>query len=176
MKNILFLYTLCFVVQFSNGQVKRSISADLLVQYNNTLYDYTRLNNQWGVGIGAQTFFNNRSAFKPFIEFTGEIYPMDDKVYRIDLFGSSNDKINSVVNLLGGLCYQPGDRIYFAVTAGPSFINEQTYVALKPSVGAYFSSNHRWTGKVSFMNVFNRIKAAQQDFGSLSIGLGYKLF
>jgi hypothetical protein len=49
-------------------------------------------------------------------------------------------------------------------------------MGVKPSFGFYFSKNQRWTGKVSYINVFNRDKTTKEDFGSISLAIGLKLF
>ena len=67
-------------------------------------------------------------------------------------------------------------NIYLSVVAGPSFISGQTLLGIKPSFGFYFTKTQRWTGKVSYINVFNRTRIAKEDFGSLSLAIGLKLF
>lgn len=131
----------CFFFASTFGQTEKKISAFLLTQYNKTLYDYTIGNNPWGVGLGLQTFFNNRSRFKPTLEFTGDIYLEDNKVLRTDPGGtgpnSSND-VRGMINLFAGSSFHPTQKIYFSVIAGPSFINRQTYLGIKPSFGFIF--------------------------------------
>lgn len=81
-----------------------------------------------------------------------------------------------MVNLFGGLSFQPVSCFYFSLLGGPSFISGQPYPGIKPSIGWHFSKNQRWTGKVSFINVFDRTKMVNEDFGSLSLAIGRKLF
>jgi hypothetical protein len=80
-----------------------------------------------------------------------------------------------MVNLFAGSSFHPSRTIYFSVLAGPSFISGQTFLGLKPSIGFYFSKKQRWTGKISYINVFNRTKITNQDFGSISVAIGVKL-
>ena len=168
-----------FLVTKSFGQTQRKVSTFLLTQYNSTLYDYTKGNNPWGIGLGLQTFFNNKTKFKPTIELTGDIYLEDDKVLRSNPDGSfpknSND-VGGMVNLFVGSSFHPNQSIFLSFVAGPSFISGQTLFGIKPSLGFYFSKKQRWTGKVSYINVFNRTKIINEDFGSLSLAIGLKLF
>ena len=168
-----FICTLSFVA------AQRKVTTYLLAQYNKTMYDRTLGNNPWGLGLGLQTVFNNKTKFKPTIELTGDIYLEDDKILKLDPDGSvpttSND-VRGMVNLFFGSSFQPAEGIYLLLVAGPSFINGQVLLGIKPSVGFYFSKNRRWTGNLSYINVFNRCKIVKEDFGSLSIGLGFKLF
>ncbi len=170
---------LCFILTQTFGQTKRKVSTYLVTQYNGTIYDRTAGNNPWGVGLGLQTFFNTKTNFKPTIELTGDIYLEDDKVLRLNPDGVipnfSND-VGGMVNLFFGSSFNPTQNIYVSFLAGPSFISGQTFMGVKPSFGFYFSKNQRWTGKVSYINVFNRDKTTKEDFGSISLAIGLKLF
>ena len=163
----------------SFGQTQRKVSAFLQTQYNSTLYDYTKGNNHWGIGIGLQAFLNNRTKFKPTIELTSDIYLEDDKVLRLNPDGSipkNDNSVSGMVNLFAGSSFHPTQSVCLSFVAGPSFISGQTLLGIKPSVGFYFSKNHKWTGKVSYINIFNRTQATKEDFGSLSLAIGLKLF
>ena len=150
-----------------------------MTQYNKTLYDYTIGNNPWGIGLGLQTFLNNKTMFKPTIEFTGDIYLEDDKVLRSNPDGSfpqNDNDVRGMINLFVGSSFHPTKNIYLSLLGGPSFIGGQTLLGIKPSFGFYFSKTQKWTGKVSYINVFNRTQTTKEDFGSLSLAIGLKLF
>ena len=179
MQKVIATFLLCFILTQTFGQTQRKVSTYLLTQYNNTLYDRTKGNNPWGVGLGLQTFFNNRTKFKPTIELTGDIYLEDDKVLRLNPDGTVPANYNDVrgmVNLFVGTSFNPSKNIYISFVAGPSFISGQTMLGIKPSFGFYFSKSQKWTGKVSYINIFNRDKTTKEDFGSLSLAVGLKLF
>src|SRR5205814_6707840 len=125
------------------------------------------------------TIFNNERKFNPTIELTGDIYLEDDKVLKLNPDGSIPTKYNDVrgmVNLFVGSSFNPAQNIYLSLLAGPSFISRQTLLGIKPSFGFYFSKTKRCTGKVSYLNIFNRNKTTKEDFGSLSVAIGLKLF
>ena len=168
----------CLVLLQSFGQSQRKVSTYLSAQYNHTLYDYTLGNNPWGVGLGFQILFNNNTKFKPTMEFTDDTYLQDDKVNRLypDDSLKGPERVNGMVNLFAGLSYHPTQELYLSFTAGPSFISGQTLFGIKPSLGFYFSKTQRWTAKVSYINIFNRTKIVNEDFGSLSIAIGLRLF
>lgn len=177
MRKILVIFLCCFILARSFGQKQRKVSTYLLTQYNDTHYDYTIDNNPWGVGLGLQTFVNNKSKFKPTVELTGDIYLEDDKVLKLNPDGSvpqNDNSVRSMVNLFVGSSFHPTHNIYLSFVAGPSFIAGQTLLGIKPSVGFYFSK--KWTGKVSYINVFNRTEVAKEDFGSLSLAIGFRIF
>ena len=172
------LFTYFILIQIF-GQTQKKISTYLLAQYNKTLYDYTIGNNPWGIGLGLQTFFNNKTKFKPILELTGDIYLEDNKVLRLNPgegIPKNDNTVRAMVNLFAGSSFYLTQNIYLSFVTGPSFISEQAFIGIKPSFGFYFSKTHRWTGKISYINVFNRTKVGNEDFGSLSLAIGLKLF
>jgi len=177
----LILATMMVFINYSgvSAQISRKVSTYLLTQYNNTLYDRTAGNNPWGIGLGIQGFYNNGTRFKPTLELTGDVYLEDDKVLRLNADGAvplATNDIGGMVNLFAGVSYHPNLRSYFSFTAGPSFISGKTLLGIKPSLGWYFSNSQKWTGKISYINIFNRDSFSREDFGSISVGVGLKLF
>jgi hypothetical protein len=167
---------LCFFLIQSFGQAQRKVSTYLLAQYDKTLYSTTTGNNPWGMGLGLQLFFGKTSKLKPVIDVTANAYLEDDKVLRLNDDGAPIDDIGGMVNVFAGASYHPLNRIYLSLTTGPSFVSGQTLLGIKPSFGFYFSQNKRWTGKISYINVFNQGQKTKHDFGSTSFSLGIKLF
>jgi len=176
MKKFIPTILFCFLLTQTFGQTQKRISTYLLGQYNKTIYDRTLGNNPWGIGLGLQTFFNNETKFKPTIELSGNIYLQDDKVKRTNSDGSEINDVRGMVNLFVGTSFNPTQNIYFSFVGGPSFISGQTFLGIKPSFGFYFSKSQKWTGKISYLNIFNRDKTTKEDFGSLSLAIGLKLF
>jgi hypothetical protein len=179
MRRLLSLLICSFIFTQGSGQIQKRAATYLLAEYNKTLHDYTIYNNPWGIGLGLQTFFNNRSLFRPTIELTGDIYLEDDKVLKLDPDGSvpkTDNRANSMVNLFGGVSFHPAQFIYCSLVAGPSFITGETLLGIKPSLGFYFSRTQKWTGKISWINVLNRTAVAKENFGSLSFAIGLHLF
>lgn len=179
MQKIIATFLFCFLLTQTFGQAQKKVAAYLLAQYNKTIYDRTIGNNPWGVGLGLQTFFNNNTKFKPTIEFTGDIYLEDDKVLRLNPDGTIPTNYNDVrgmVNLFVGTSFNPTPYIYLSLVGGPSFINGQTMLGIKPSFGFYFSKSQKWTVKISYINIFNRDKTTKESFGSLSLAVGLRLF
>ncbi|MES2647789.1 MAG: hypothetical protein V4717_12980 [Bacteroidota bacterium] len=157
------------------GQTQKKVAFYVTTQFNQTLYDITRGNNQSGFGAGGQLFFNNTSHFKPSIELTADLYLLDDKVYRLRPDNSSYDVVRGMINLLGGFSYQPGTNFNAGVSAGPSFVAGKTLFGIKPAIGFFFGKNQRMMGKFSYLNVFDRDKETGKDFGAISLGIGLRL-
>ncbi len=167
---------MCFILKVALAQSKSKISLYLHGQYNKTIYDRTINNNPWGIGTGLQLFINAQSKFRPTADLTADIYLEDDKVLRIDPDDNPVPDLRGMLNFFGGISWHPKTTIYMSIVGGPSIINGRTLTALKPSFGFYFSEKQKWTGKFSYINVFNRDRVTNQDFGSVSISLGRRLF
>jgi hypothetical protein len=158
------------------GQTEHRLSGYLMLQYNKTIYDRTLWNNPWAMGLGFQAFLNTKSKFKPTIECTADAYLEHVDILYLSPEGKPIDGIDGMVNLFAGVSYHPVKIVYLSFVAGPSFINGRTLLGIKPSLGFYFSKNQRVTGKLSFINIFHREETSNQDFGSISVALGIKLF
>ncbi len=176
MQNIIATFLLCFILTCSFGQTQKKASVYLMTQYNNTISDVTKANNPWGVGLGFYSYLNTKTKFNPTVELTGDIYLVDDKVSRTDSNGNHLNDIRGMINLFAGASFNPTKNIFLSVVAGPSFISGQTLLGMKYSFGFYFPRSQRWTGKISYINIFNREKTTKKDFGSLSLAIGFKLF
>jgi hypothetical protein len=180
MQKLVITFILCFILTSSSFcQTRRGVSTYLFTQYTKTLYDYTIGNNPWGIGLGVQALFNNKTKFTPIVELSGDLYLEDDKVLRLNPDGSIQDSRNDIDNMISlfvGSSFHLNESIYLSLLAGTGFINGQTHVGMKPSFGVYFSRNRKWTGRVSYINIFNRTKLVDEDFGSVSLAIGFKLF
>jgi len=179
MKKLIPTFLFCFLLTQVFGQTSRKLSFYVFANYNNTLYDYTVGNNPWGVGLELQAFLNNKTKFKPTIELTADTYLEDNKVLRLNPDGSipnDDNAVEGMVNLFAGASFYFNQIVYVSFVAGPGFISGQTFLGIKPSFGFYFSKAQRWTGKISYINIFNRTKVVNDDFGSLSLSIGLKLF
>lgn len=176
MKKIIPTFFLCLLLTQSFGQTPRRVSTYLFGQYNKTITDRTLINNPWGAGLGLQAFLNNQTKFKPTIELTRDLYLYSIKVGIANPDGTVAKKVENMTSFYAGASYHPLNRVYLSFVAGPSFINEQTLLGIKPSVGVYFSENERWTVKCSYFNIFNRGEIVKEDFSSLSFAIGVRLF
>ena len=165
-----------FSLSNSLGQSAKNLSLSLQVQSNITLQDNTKGNNPWSLGIGLQSSFLIKSKVHPTIELTGDLYLADDKVLRADSTGRRYKDVRSMANLFFGASLSPARNIYFSLLCGPSFISKQLLFGLKPSVGIFFSKKQKMLAKLSYITVFNRGNVVKQNFNSISISLGLKLY
>jgi hypothetical protein len=174
MQNKIIITFLCLILIQSFVKAQEKPSAYLSLQYVKTLNDETLGNNPWGAGLGLQVFLNNKSKFKITAELTGDIYLEDDKIFRLTPDSVSLNDIGTAINLLAGSSFHPTKNVYGSFLLGPSFINGKIFFGIKPSLGFFFSKKQRWTGRISYINVFNRI--GKTDFSSVSLAIGHKLF
>ena len=174
MKQFLLSISACLLLLVAFAQKENRISTYASLQFNSTLYDINARNNPWGIGLGLQSLLNNKTRFKPAIEITADIYVAGTK----DLFlvEGRDVAVTNMVNFFAGAHFLASERTYLSLLIGPSFVNGQACFGLKPAVGFYFSKNKRWTGKIGFINIFNREPSIDRDFGSLSLSVGLKLF
>ena len=175
MQKLITTFLLCFILTHAFGQKDRKTSFYLEGQYNQTLSDVTIGNNPWGMGLGLQMFFRQASIVKPTVELTADAYLMNDKVYRTYLDGTPIVTVGGMINIFAGASVHPVRNAYLSFVAGPSFVGGQTLLGLKPSLGFYFSSNQKVTGKIFYINVLKRESRAKQNFTSISIALGVRL-
>ena len=175
MQKLLSTLFFSFIFLLSTAQ-ERKVSVLLNGQFTGTLYDLSAGNNPWALGVGLQGYYNNRSKFSPTIDITADIYLQDDKVLRLNPDGTFPEDLGGVLNLFGGIAYSPKSRIYFSFVMGPSIMTYRTCFGIKPSFGFYFSEKKRWTGKISYINIFNRDKESGHDFMSVSFTVGVRLY
>jgi len=170
----------CFILTQTIGQTSKKISTYLQIQYNHTQYDRTLGNNPWSVGLGLQAFLNTRTKFRPTIELTADGALESDKVLYLALDNKSVNAAVGVINLFAGSSFLPTKNLYLSFALGPSFINNNTYLGIKPSIGFYFLKRERMTARISYINIFNRELNYQEtkkdDFGSISFAIGIRLF
>lgn len=172
----LITFLLCFILIQAFGQSHEKVSIYLGGQYNKTLYDITKGNNPWGIGLGLQSFLNVASKFKTTVEVTADLYLEDDKVLRLNPDNTPIEAIRSIINLFAGASYHPTKKIYLSLVTGSSFISGETYLGIKPSIGFFVTPTQKWTSKVSYTNIFNRDKRINKDFGAVSLTIAVKLF
>jgi hypothetical protein len=164
------------LVSYSFAQNQKKAVTYLNAQYNQTLYDATKGNNPWGLGIGMQTFLNNGSKFKPTIELSADVYLADDKVFRMHADGTAMKDLRGMLNLFAGASFFAKNNLNVSLVAGPSFINHQAYFGIKPALGFPITKSQKWMGKIAYINIFNRDNTTKEDFGSISLAIGLKLF
>lgn len=176
MKKITITIISCIIFIQAFSQSERKVSMLLQTQFNTTIYDRTAGNNPWGIGLGTAVYFNGKAKFEPTIEFTTDVYLADDKVGRVNPDGTDAEDLGSIMNLFAGAAYSLNSNTFLSFTAGPGFMNGHTFFGIKPSFSFYFSDKRRWAGKISYINIFNRDRVTKDDFGTISFGIGVRIF
>jgi hypothetical protein len=126
------------------------------------------------MGPGLQILFHTNPRVKPIID-AGVSAFAGNKVLHLNEDGSPVDALEILVNVFGGVSFHSKKTVYLNLTGGPSFSNGRTLLGIKPAVGFYFSPKKKWTGQISYLNIFNRDKYSGDDFGSVNFSLGFKL-
>ena len=173
MKKLLILISGCFIAIQIFGQQERKVAFYLNFQVNNSIYDRIQHNSR-GFGPGLEILLNTNSKFKPILESSWDIFLISKDMVFID--GKELVKKPKAPGIYIGTSYHPLNKLYFAFTLGPSFINSDVYLGIKPCIGFYFDKKQRFTAKLSLTNIFQRDEASKEPFGYMSLGIGIKLF
>ncbi len=176
MKKTSITFLLCFVIVNCFSQLNNKISTYLQAQYIHTTDDVTIGNNPWGAGIDAIILYKNKTRFFPVADLGAAIFLEDDKVARLDSTGKMIESIGFIGNAYLGVAFQPEKHIYLSFAAGPAFINGHALLGIKPAVGFYFSKKQRCTASFSLATIYNRYKPSSDDYKSVNITLGIRLF
>src|SRR5690606_26090178 len=169
-------FLVCFFLTQAFAQTPLNVSVYLKGQFNKAIYDRTIGNSPESMGLVLQAFVTTSSNHKHTIDFTVDAYLEDDIVLLLNPDDTPIDDIGSMVSLFAGASYHPTEKVYISLVTGPSFLSGQTLLGIKPSFGFYFSPTQKWTGKISYLNIFNRDKRTNEDFGSVSLSVGVRLF
>jgi hypothetical protein len=164
------------LVAIGFGQSVRKTSLYLSWEYDKTIYDRTLRNNPGGMGPSFQFLFQAKDRIKPIVDGSVIAFLGGNKVLYLNPDGTAVDDMDIMVNFFGGLSFHAKKNVYLSLTGGPSFSNGRTLAGIKPSFGFYFSPKKKWTGQISYLNIFNRDKYSGKDFGSINFSLGIKLF
>jgi len=147
MKILVLSMALQFILPQIFAQKQRSVSLYIDLHVNKTIYDRTFSNNSAGFGFGAQAFINTKTKFKPDIEINGDIFGGTKQLF-LTLDGKHIYAKDGVSNILVGATYHPSSNYYVEFNLGPTFLNSNTYLGIKPIIGFYFL-NQRITTKIS---------------------------
>lgn len=175
MHKTLATFLCCALLVPSYSQTKHGLPLYLEGQYNGTLYDRTFGNNPWAMGMGLQCLWKNHALFTPAAEISADIYLEDDKVFRTNPDGSEIRAVYGMLTAFGGGSFHPLKFFYLSFLAGPALLSNEIRFGIKPSLGFYFSKTQKCTGKISFIQVYNRDVTTKEDFGSISFALGIRL-
>src|SRR5205807_627798 len=99
MQKFITVVLFCFTLTQSFCQAQNKVSIYLQGQYNKTLYDVTKGNNPWGIGLGLQLFYNKILKLQPTVDLTADAYLEDDKVLRLNPDGTPINDIGRMINL-----------------------------------------------------------------------------
>jgi hypothetical protein len=175
----IFYFILFFSLSRANGQIKKSSTAFVSGHYNKTLYDGTKGNNPWSIGLEAQAVFKTKALIQPSVEIGGDIFLAGNKSLRLNPDGSiptEKNEIGTMLNLYGGIIYDSRQFLIISLLGGANLINGRLFAAIKPSIGCYIARNRNWMIKASFTTIKNRYRVAKEDYGSFGFSLGHRLY
>ena len=143
MKKIIILLLICFTTLHAIAQKQDKISGFFLLDYSTTMNDRTLGNNPSAVGINVQVMMKTKTAFEPLIKIAAQSSLENDDVYRLTPDGKGVPDARSIINVFAGSSFNPSKHFYLSFLLGPSFINNNTYLGIEPSIGFYFSEKKK---------------------------------
>ncbi len=170
---ILLLFVACTNAQ---AQHARKLPIYLQTQYSKTLYDRTLRNNPSAIGFGLESFYQNKSKLKPTASISFNLRLAGDKALRFGADSMPIDAVETAFNIRIGESYFFSKRNYMAFAAGPSFINGKMLFGLKTSLGYFFSANQKWVVALSYGNIFDRYIPTKNDYGTIDLSFGLKIY
>jgi hypothetical protein len=176
MKTLLTFLLCQIVITTSHGQNHRNLSTYLLPEFSQTLSDRTKWNNEYGLGLGIQTFWRATSTFTPFVQVSDDFIFLDDKVLRTNPDGTIQITLENVAKVIAGTNIKLIGGLHISLAAGASFTGRQTLFTIKPGIGLLFGKNDRWILKTDYFEMYNRYSGERQNYTSLVFSLGIRLF
>ena len=167
---MLFLFSLCE----NYAQKPGSISCNIDIHINNTLYDRTLPNNGTGFGLGIQGLVKMNPQCMGVIDVATDAYGGTKQLF-LTADGKPIYSKGGVVTAFAGAVFQPYSKWYVGITAGAAFFNSNAWFGIKPLIGIPFL-HQRLIFKMGMVNIFQRDEVSHQNFGYLTFGLGVKLF
>ncbi len=157
------------------GQTDRKLSAFVSFQVSATQYDRTITNNAVGFGAGLQLYLRTHSRLRPALDISSDIFG-GTKEQLVDADGKPVYAKDGVTNIFAGAYLQATPRLFATLTAGPSFVNDNIYLGIKPTLGYYLVKGRQLAFKISLTNIFQRDDFSNQSFGYWNFALVLKLF
>ena len=172
MAKICFLWCLLLPIA-CYSQVEKKLSLFALGQGHRTLYDSKFFMRKTAIaGLGVQGFLHTKSGIRPTLELnadlctTPQIGPADEPL---------EPKRIIIPGLYLGYSLPFTEMAFITVSLGTNVYSNKAHFGLRPSVGVYLSRVKNWMARAALTSLFQKDRYADtNDFGYLSLGLGFK--
>ena len=170
----LFLFLTCtlFCLRLA-GQSDHKISIYAKMQGNYIYYDEA-MGRSPGLGTGIEMDLNLQSGLRPFVDFGCDIFPANDVLTTVN--GIELEQKKTVPSIFVGTSYPVFRNFYISLEAGPTFLNSDVYLGIKPGISYFMDKKQRISAVLSFTHIFKADHSNDGPFGYASLGLDFRVF
>jgi hypothetical protein len=171
---ILFLFlTSAFLTLQLAGQSEYKISVYAKMEGNYVLYDQA-MGNAPGFGTGVEIDLNLESGLRLYLDLNCDFFPTNDLETFVD--GIELEKKKTVPSIFAGTSYPLFRNFYLLLEAGPSFINSDVYLGIKPGINYFLDKKQRISVALSLTHIFEADHSDDGPFGYAGLGLNFRVF
>lgn len=168
----LLLTSLLISLQLS-GQSDHKISIYAKMEGNYILYDEA-MGNSPGFGTGVEIDVNLNSGLRMFLDLNCDFFPANDLQTFVD--GVELEKKKTVPTVFIGTSYPVFRNFYISLEAGPTFINSDVYLGIKPGISYFLDKKQRMGVALSLTHIFEADHSEDGSFGYVNFGLVFRIF
>lgn len=158
-----------------NAQKKQLLTGYFSAGANIMAYDRFISYTHSGVGAGLQVYYNSKHTLKPQLDISGNLFSSNKILFVLD-DGQTTGPKQFVLTTFAGFVYTPVKYMEIAVTAGPSFVENNVYAGVKPGIGYYFGKKKIVKANASLTHIFERDVFSKKNSGFITIGCAVKIF
>ena len=173
MRTIFLLLILALLSLHLAGQTDHKISAFAKMEGNYILYDQA-MDNGMGFGTGVEIDFNLESGLRMFLDFNCDFFPTNALQTFVD--GVELEKKKTVPSIYFGTSYPVFRNFYVSLEAGPTFINSDVYLGIKPGISYFLDKKQRMSVSLSLTHIFEADHSNDGPFGYAGLGLAFRVF
>ena len=173
MKVLFLLLTYTFFSLQLVAQSDHKISVYAKMEGNYVLYDQA-MGNGIGLGTGVKIDLNLESGLRPFLDFNCDFFPTNALETFVD--GVELEKKKTVPSIFVGTSYPVFRNFYVSMEGGPTFINSNIYLGIKPGVSYFLDRKQRISVAFSLTHIFEADNSDDGSFGYADLGLVFRVF
>jgi hypothetical protein len=173
MRNLFLLLTCTLLSLQLTGQSHHKISIYAKMEANYILYDEA-MGNTPGFGTGVEIDINLKSGLRLYLDLNCDFFPTNALETFVD--GVELEKKKTVPSIFIGTSYPVFRNFYISLEAGPTFINSDVYLGIKPSISYFLDKKQRMSVSLSLSHIVEADHSDDGSFGYANLGLVFRVF
>jgi hypothetical protein len=173
MRSLYYLLICAFFSLDLAGQSDHKISIYAKMEGNYILYDQA-MGNGMGFGTGVEIDINLESGLRMYLDLNCDFFPTN--ALQTFVNGVELEKKKTVPSVFIGTSYSVFRNFYISFEAGPTFINSDVYLAIKPGVSYFLDKKQRMSVSLSLSHIVEADHSDDGPFGYANLGLVFKVF